>query len=217
MAQRLRDLEVVTYDRRGYARSKDVGAGVRFADQVNDLLAVLDGRPAIVAGHSYGGNVVLAAAEAAPALVPAAVVFEAPAPWLPGWPSRTLTTAPGRTPEEVAEAFMRRMVGDRIWEHLPNVTREQRRAEGATLLTELEALGDARPYRLERITMPVVVGWGTHSAPHLSRAARLLAGELADATPYEVAGCDHGVHLSHPSELAAMIRLAIDLGWPAPR
>lgn len=210
--QRLRDLEVVTYDRRGYARSMGAGQGESFDDQVDDLLAVLDGRPAVLAGHSFGGNVVLAGAQAAPDLVPAAVVFEPPAPWTPNWRSRTRNSAPGRSPEEVAERFMRRMVGDRIWEMLPKATQLQRRAEGVTLLRELEALGDQRPYQPERVTIPVVVGWGTASAPHLMKAARDLAGELPGAIPWEVEGSSHGVHLSHAAELAAMIRLAIERG-----
>ena len=57
---RLRDAEVVTYDRRGYAGSWPLGPTPDFAHQVHDLVEVLDGRPAVVVGHSYGGNVVLA-------------------------------------------------------------------------------------------------------------------------------------------------------------
>ena len=214
VAQKLRDFEVVTYDRRGYARSMHVGHSVDFTDQVDDLLSVLAGRPAVVAGHSFGGNVVLAAAQSAPQLVPAAVVFEPPAPWTPGWRSRTASSSPGRSPEEVAEAFMRRMVGDRIWEMLPASTQEQRRAEGVTLMSELQGLGTLRPYQPERITAPVVVGWGTASAPHLIRAARELAGELPAAVAHEVDGSSHGVHLSHAGDYAAMIRTAARLGWP---
>ncbi len=215
VAQKLRDLEVVTYDRRGYARSMDAGQCEGFEDQVADLLTVLEGRPGVVAGHSFGGNVALAAAQAEPALVPAAVVFEPPAPWTPGWPALTRRSATGSTAEAVAESFMRRTVGDRVWEHLPRATQVQRRAEGVTLLNELEALGERRPYDPSRITAPVVVGWGTASPPHLSEAARQLACELPNAVRYEVRGAGHGVHLTHASDFAAMIRVAVGEGRTA--
>lgn len=211
VANRLRDLDVVTYDRRGYAGSSAVGPATSFDEQVADLLEVLDRRPSVVAGHSFGGNVVLTAAERHPDLVRAAVVFEPPAPWQEWWPGTTQRSSVGRTPEETAEAFMRRMVGDRIWDMLPASTRSQRRAEGATLLAELRSLGGRRPYDPGAVTVPVIVGWGTESPEHMVQAARILAGELPRATAVEVQGSNHGVHLSHPSEMAAMIRTAVDL------
>lgn len=207
---RLSDVELVTYDRRGYAGSWGIGPSTRFEDQVADLLEVLGGRPAVVAGHSFGGNVALAAAARHPELVPAAVIFEAPAPWEPWWPSTTARSAAGRTPEEVAESFMRRVVGARIWEHLPAATREQRRAEGATLLAELQAVGATRPYDPAAVRQPVVVGWGSESPEHMRRAAQQLSTELPVATAVEVAGSSHGVHLTHPAELARLVRLALD-------
>src|SRR5215510_8332553 len=74
----LRDLRTVVYDRRGYAGSIDVGPPFTVSVQVDDLLFVMQERPAVVVGHSYGGNIALAAARARPDLVRAVVVFEAP-------------------------------------------------------------------------------------------------------------------------------------------
>ena len=137
------------------------------------------------------------------------MIFEAPAPWEHWWRSTTQRESAGRSPEETAEAFMVRMVGRRIWERLPEATRRQRRAEGATMLAELRALGRERPYEPDAVACPVVVGWGTSSPDHLRMAAATLAGELPRGVAVEVVGSNHGVHLSHPEALADMVRRAV--------
>ena len=55
---------MLRYDRRGYARSRDVGGPFTMDAHVADLAALLDGRRAVVFGHSYGGNVALGARRA---------------------------------------------------------------------------------------------------------------------------------------------------------
>ena len=62
------------------------GPPVSFDDQVDDLVEVLDGEPAGAFGHSFGGDVVLAAAADHPELIPTALVWEPPQPWLSWWP-----------------------------------------------------------------------------------------------------------------------------------
>ena len=49
-------------------------------------MAVIDGRPAVVFGHSFGGDIALAAAERHPQLVRAVGTYEAPMSWEPWWP-----------------------------------------------------------------------------------------------------------------------------------
>ena len=75
---------VVRYDRRGYARSRP--AATSFDDQVDDPLAVLDGRRA-AAGHSFGGLVCLPPPSATPSWC-RRLAYEAPMPWEPWWPSQ---------------------------------------------------------------------------------------------------------------------------------
>ena len=53
---------VLRYDRRGYGRSWPHPGPFTVNDQVDDLEELLADRPAVVVGHSYGGNVALAAA-----------------------------------------------------------------------------------------------------------------------------------------------------------
>src|SRR3954469_22439695 len=64
----LRDLHVVLYDRRGYGRSAGLGAP-SIEGHAEDLLAVIDGRPCVVVGHSIGGLFALIAAQRAPSVV----------------------------------------------------------------------------------------------------------------------------------------------------
>ncbi len=74
------------YDRRGYGDSLDAAAEAVGVDvHAQDLLGVLDGRPAVVVGHSFGGVTVLKAAISAPDLVRAVVIYETGMAWAPGW------------------------------------------------------------------------------------------------------------------------------------
>ena len=83
----------VRYDRRGYGRSVHEGPFDMDA-QVADLVAVLAGRRAVLVGHSYGGNVVLATgATRHPDLVAAAAIYETPLSWAPWWPASTRRVA----------------------------------------------------------------------------------------------------------------------------
>lgn len=95
---------VVRYDRRGYARSLDAGPPTSFDQQVDDLADLLDGRPAVLAGHSLGGVVCLALAARRPHLVRSVLAYEAPKMWAPWWPggtpgSQAVAVASGDRPE----------------------------------------------------------------------------------------------------------------------
>ena len=89
------DYRVLRYDRRGYARSRTALGPFTMDAHVADLADLLDGRRAVVFGHSYGGNVALALAERHPQLVRAVAVFEVPLSWLPWWPGSTGRRAAG--------------------------------------------------------------------------------------------------------------------------
>jgi pimeloyl-ACP methyl ester carboxylesterase len=206
----LADLDTVAYDRRGYASRVGEPTGT-LDDHVDDLLAVLDGRPAVVAGHSYGADVALAAAVRRPDLVVGMVSYEAPMPWQPWWPDHTAGSAAVHAAgsEAAAEAFMRRMIGDERWERLPNRTKAARRAEGGAVVAELRSIRDRAPFDLTDVHVPVVVGVGTASAPHQRAAAPIVAELLPHATLVEIEGAGHGAHLSHPAEFAALVRRAL--------
>jgi pimeloyl-ACP methyl ester carboxylesterase len=210
VGRRLRDLDVVVYDRRGYHRSRSAAPrAAGFDDHVADLLAVIGDRRAAVVGHSLGGDVALAAAIAAPQAITAVGAYEPPLPWMAWWPRRNRTIDTD-DPAGFAEAFFRRVVGDQAWERLPERTRAERRAEGPTLLAEISALRmDAAPFDLAALAVPLVVGRGERSLAHHRRAIDALVELRPDAEVVEISGAAHGAHLSHPDAFAAFVRQTV--------
>ncbi|MBK8334922.1 MAG: alpha/beta fold hydrolase [Acidimicrobiaceae bacterium] len=189
------EYRVVRYDRRGYGRSTPHGGPFDMAAQVADLVQVLAGRRAVIVGHSYGGNVALAAAQMHPHLVAGVAIYETPLSWEPWWPGTTAGAsaikAAGR-PHEAAEAFMRRLLGDARWDGLPERTRASRRAEGVALVDELADLREHRPWHADRIHVPVVVGYGTTGATHHRQGMTLAAETIRNAQLVVLDGCGHG-------------------------
>ena len=67
--RRLSDIDVIAFDRRGYAGSRALGAVDDLSRHVADGLAVTQGRPVIAIGHSFGGLVALGMAYQEPAII----------------------------------------------------------------------------------------------------------------------------------------------------
>jgi len=205
---------VLRYDRRGYARSLPAGPPASFGQQVDDLAGLLDDRPAVLAGHSFGGLICLALAQQRPDLVRAVVAYEAPEMWAPWWPG----ASPGNAamtrpdPEDAAEGFLRRMIGDATWERLPAGMRAERRAEGPALMAEMRSVRPPNPppYDASAITVPVVAAFGTETRPHHKRATDDLARKAPLGELRVVEGADHGAHLTHPNEFADLVRRALE-------
>jgi pimeloyl-ACP methyl ester carboxylesterase len=218
------EFRVVNYDRRGYGRSLGVAGPRTIEANVEDLLLVLAERPALVFGHSMGGDIALAAAQRRPDLVRALGVYEAPMYWEPWWPDGTtggvvlaLDTGAVGGAEDAAEAFMRRAIGDERWQRLPPTTRADRRAEGPALVAELTDLTRAAPYDAGLIVVPVLVVRGERSKDYHRQAAALLAQRLASSEQnafcelVDVPGVTHGVHLQDPEAVAGLVRRLAEL------
>ncbi|MFZ9016959.1 MAG: alpha/beta fold hydrolase [Ilumatobacteraceae bacterium] len=208
------EFRVTRYDRRGYGRSVDRSGPYGMSEQVADLLAVLSAaspepRRWLLVGHSYGGNVALTLADRRPDLVAGVVVYESPMSWASWWPHDTAgadAVAWRADPEEAAERFMRRLVGDDRWDRLPPAPRAARRREGPAMVGELLDLRERAPWVPERIVAPVLAMFGTSGREHHRKAVAELGRTLPDA---EVAGVDGARHFgpnTHPVPVAAMIR-----------
>ena len=218
--RRLPDLDTVTYDRRGYQGSRQivpVAAGLH--EHVDDLLDVIDGRESVAVGHSYGGNVVLAAAlDDRGRSIRAVAAYEPPQPWLriqSGGSAEPPGAAPAPPPENedpaaAAERFFRRMVGDRSWDRLSEDEKADRRADGPALAAELGAIRVAHPpFDVGALRIPVIYGRGEDSLPHHRRAVAWLVEHTPQGELFEIPGARHGAHLTHPDAFAAMVRLAL--------
>ena len=90
------DYRVLRYDRRGYGRSFPHDGPFAMDAQVADLVGLLDGRRAVLIGHSYGGNIALATADHHPDLVAGVAVYETPMSWEPWWPGSDRRVDRGR-------------------------------------------------------------------------------------------------------------------------
>ncbi len=211
------------YDRRGYAGSLDAaGAPLDVVGHVEDLLDVLDGNPAVVVGHSFGGVTVLGAAVAAPDLVQALVLYETGLAWVPGWddtPLRSILWGEGADAAAVAL-----MYGSRLETMTPDEQVFVRREARAFIAEERSVripppgwtagdglgggVGPDGPYDVSALTQPVVYGHSEHErftavAEHLVLAA--------DAVTVELPGAGHNAHRTQPGPFADLVRRGIAL------
>jgi pimeloyl-ACP methyl ester carboxylesterase len=219
VARRLDDLHTVSYDRRGYHRSRHVTpVHDTLAGHVEDLLAVIAGRPSVVVGHSYGGDIALGAAlhPGGPGPILAVAAYEPPMPWIGPSASRPRTDGAGdRRPEDddpsmTAERFFRRMVGDSAWDRLPEEAREARRADGPALAGEIAAIRTTvAPFDVGHLSVPAVYGRGSESLPHQRASPEWLVDHTPDAELIEIDGAAHGAHLTHPDAFARLVRRAV--------
>lgn len=203
VARKLPDRPLLRYDRRGYGGSEP-GRAVGLHVHVADLIRLLDGRDAIVLGHSYGGTVALAAAAGGASSIRAVAAYESPMPALAE--VTPFPFDPDESPADVAERFMLAMVGERIWNRLPPRTRDDRRQEGPALIADLVAVREEAPsIDVAAIDVPVLVSAGALSGARTLARARALADALPLGELRTVENGDHGVHLGNPAGVAALV------------
>ena len=211
------------YDRRGYAGSLDaVGAPVDVNGHVTDLLDVLDGQPAVVVGHSFGGVTVLGAAIAAPDLVRAVVLYETGMAWVPGWDDTTLRAILwGENADSAAVALM---YGSRLGRMTPDQQAFLRRQARAFIAEERSVrvpppdwtagdglgrgIGSGRPYDASALTQPLVYGHSDNE--RFTAVATYLVNE-AGAVAVELPGAGHNAHRTQPGPFADLVRQGIAL------
>lgn len=192
---------VLTYDRRGWARSAGAAPATSLGDHADDLLSVLGHRHATVVGHSYGGTVSLLAAVRAPERVTALGLFEPSMQWQPWWP--TMDAIAAEAPYEQTH-FRAGLEGK------PRRTREERDREQALLQHELTLIAEA-PCAPEQLTVPRVVGRGTLSARWRFGTTDHLRDELG-CELVEIEDAGHTAHRMQPKGFADFVRRAVVLG-----
>lgn len=197
------DAHVLRYDRRGYGKSWPHNGPFTVADQVDDLVGLLDGQRAVLIGHSFGGNVALACAATYPQLVIGVTTYETPLSWQSWWPGSTAGAASmDGAVDQAAERFMRRLIGDARWEDLPEKTKDQRRREGVALTGELRSLRQAAPWEPSAISCPVLCGHGENARDHHKLSARWQAEHIPHARVVMLPGAAHDAPTRHASIFA---------------
>ena len=209
----LGDLDVVTYDRRGYGSA--IGDGrdaMTIADHADDLLGVIADGPAVVVGHSFGGHVALAAAIARPGPIASLGVWEPASPWADWWPDPSYakgvaTTAAETDTERLGQRYARQGMGEERWSRLDPTRRAEFAAEGVALRADI-ADQLTPPYDLDALTTPVVVGCGSPPSPHYGVGVVRMA-ERIGAELFSAPGAEHLCHIRQPEVFAALVRLAV--------
>ena len=204
-------VNVFAYDLRGYADSPPLERPALLADHIADLVGLIEfldteyglsPTNTVLFGHSIGGVPAIGAGIQVGAK--ATCVFETSPMWLPECSTSGIgggLISEIDDPSEFAEAFMRRMVGNKVWEKLPGSTKQQRMNEGATLRAEMVDVRLAAPWDWRDITLPFAVGYGGLSREHQIANAKLLASLVKGSVLVELPDARHGAHLDNASEL----------------
>lgn len=207
------DSTTVVYDRRGYGASSAVAAPYDVDAHVSDLDRVVTATvgpevPVVLIGHSFGGVVALTYTSRHPERVLSVGVYESPMSWEPWWSSTSGGASAVRTahdPALAAEIFLKRFIGERRWNELPEPIKERRRAEGHVLVSELSDIRARRPYSFGEISRPVVSAVGGRAADHIRRGARLLAETCSPLPLVEIEGAHHNAPFSNATEFARLV------------
>ena len=203
--------QVLTFDRRGYGKSVKQRGTFSVDEQVSDLNEILEQfvttHQVILVGHSFGGVVALSYAQRFPDAIAGLVIYESPMSWESWWPKDSggsAAVAVADDPEFAAETFMRRFIGHRRWEALPEATKIQRRSEGEALVGELVDIRRVKPWALDKVRGPLMAGYGSLSKPHLQASAEFL-GNLPDCRSVKIEGAHHNAHSGSPDEFVELL------------
>jgi pimeloyl-ACP methyl ester carboxylesterase len=213
----LPEFRVVTYDRRGYGESAALPLAASLADHAHDLLRVLEGRRAVVVGHSFGGNVALHAVTLQPELFAAVGIWESSMCWLPGWPAEHIdeVRALAETDDTrmLGERMGRALIGPTAWDRLDEAGRELRRVEGHAFALDMSFILE-EPYDVHDVKVPFSHGVGGDTEGAHSVGARLLAQQTGvDAVVVD--GVSHLAHIQAPHQWAQFVRAVLALVRPA--
>jgi pimeloyl-ACP methyl ester carboxylesterase len=200
------ECRMLWYDRRGYASAVDApGAPVEVDRHVEDLVEVLDGRSAVVVGHSFGGVTALGAACRIPELVDAVVLYETAMPWLPVWKDGILRE--WLWADDAEDAVVRGMFGDRF-ERMTAEEQAVRLREGKAFVAEerVVRLGTA-PFDVAELASPLLYGLSdSYPFPALPE---YLHEVVPDVETVLIPGAGHNAHRSKPTEFADLVRRGI--------
>jgi pimeloyl-ACP methyl ester carboxylesterase len=194
---------MVFYDRRGYGESySETTEAVGVDVHADDLIDVLDGRQAVVVGHSFGGVTVLGAAIRHPELFSTVVLYETGMAWLPNWDDRFMAELLWRDDAEAASVRM--MFGDRLDTMKSEDLTAVLLGGKAFVAEERSVRGGRAPFEVADLRVPLVYGRSESSVfqnvtSHLERVVR-------EIEVVELPGAGHNAHRSQPAAFAELVK-----------
>jgi pimeloyl-ACP methyl ester carboxylesterase len=191
---------VLTYDRRGWGRSRTDAPPSSLADHAQDAVDVLANRRATLVGHSYGGVVALMTAVQRPDLVASVAVFEPTMPFTEWWPEYD---------EMMRRSLDLRPMLARWNAGQPRRTPEQRASDEVSMARDFSFVATA-PFDFADVKVPCIVGGSVDTTPWDYQSADRLSA-LLDAEVVMFRDAGHTVHRTHPRDFADFTRRAVAL------
>ena len=221
---------VITYDRRGYARSG--GEPPRsIATHTADAAAILDELrtpPAAVVGTSAGAAIAVDLAVRRPDLVRVVIAHEFPWRYSRHVPSLSQLAALSRIGlltlrglySDAAETLLRSAYsyrdGGTAWDAFPEEWRRVGRENARAGLVDFRNSIGVYPSRadLATVDVPVVCTYGARSPDSMVRLTRLLAAAIPTATARRIEGAGHAAPFDAPAAFVQLIAGAIASAAP---
>jgi pimeloyl-ACP methyl ester carboxylesterase/quinol monooxygenase YgiN len=212
---------VITYDRRGYARSG--GEPVRsMSTHTADAAALLEHLrtpPAIVVGTSAGAAIAVDLAVRRPDLVRAAVAHELPWRFTRHLPTGSQVVALARIGSlalrgrdgDAAEALLRSAYtyrdGGTAWDAFPEEWRRAGRENARAALADFRNSIAEYPSAadLATVEVPVVCSYGARSPDSMFRLVRSLAAAIPTASTHRIEGAGHPAPFDAPNNFVQLI------------
>ena len=212
---------VITYDRRGYARSAGppVRTVSRHTADAATILEHLATTPAIAVGTSAGATIAVDLAVRRPDLLRAVVAHEA------AWranrhvPTRSQLASVARLAwlsvlkrhEEAAEVLLRAAYsyreGGTAWDAFPEEWRRIARENAQAALWDFRnSIGNhPSPAQLATLRLPVVCSYGARSPRGIVRLTRALAAAIPTARTQEIPGAGHAAPFDATADFVHLI------------
>jgi len=213
---------VITYDRRGYARSggEPVRKVSRHTADAAAILGSLGAAPAVVVGVSAGAMIAVDLAVRRPDLVRAVVEHEGP--WRftrhvrTGAQLRTFAAIGafllGGRASDAAEALLRSAYsyrdGGTAWDTFPEEWRRAARENAKPALWDfLTTIGNHPTAKdLTTISVPVVCSYGARSPDFMVRCTRSFTAAIPGARMHRIEGAAHAVSFDATDNFVQLIR-----------
>jgi len=216
---------VITYDRRGYARSG--GEPARSAStHTADAAALLESvaaQPAVVVGTSAGAAIAIDLAVRRPDLVRVVIAHEFPWRFTRHLPTVSQIVALAKIGSlalrgrkgDAAEALLRSAYayrdGGSAWDAFPEEWRRAGRENARPTLADFRNSIGSYPSAtdLATVRVPVVCTYGARSPKSMFRLTRLLASAIPTARTHQIEGSGHAAAFDAPANFVQVIADAV--------